>query len=284
MTELIWVDVFATGALSGNQLAVIPDASDLSEEQMQAIARETALSETTFVLPSEQSRCDLRFRIFTPAQELPMAGHPVVGAAWVMARRGALGPTATIETGVGPLAVSVSEIGAEMVQATPEHLGSPDLGPVAASLGVQAASDRPSGVWSTGLPQLMLPVASVPELESAEPNGAELGRLGDEQGWIGVSVYAFAEPEAGARAVVRHFAPGAGVLEDPATGSAAGALGACLYADRQDEGGFALTISQGAGLGRPAEIRVRVAPGPVVTVGGRVRPVLSGALDQDAFA
>lgn len=283
MTELVWVDVFPTRPLSGNQLAVVPEAAGLSDHQMQAIARETALSETTFVTRSDEPGCDLRFRIFTPAQELPMAGHPVVGTAWVMARRGALDTTAIIETGVGPLAVTISEIGAEMVQAPPAHVGSPELDPVAASLGVRADHGRPAGIWSTGLPQLMLPVASVSELQRAEPNGAELSRLGEEQGWLGVSVYALVDDRAAARAVVRHFAPGAGVLEDPATGSAAGALGACLSAGRGGDD-LRLTVSQGDNLGRPAEIRVAVSAGPTVAVGGRVRPVLSGSIDQDALS
>ncbi|MDH3226960.1 MAG: PhzF family phenazine biosynthesis protein, partial [Thermoleophilia bacterium] len=85
------------------------------------------------------------------------------------------------------------------------------------------------------------------------------------------------------RASVRHFAPGAGVLEDPATGSAAGALGACLQAGLGGGDDLELTISQGSNLARPAEIRVVVGPGPSVTVGGRVRPVFSATLDQDAL-
>jgi trans-2,3-dihydro-3-hydroxyanthranilate isomerase len=283
VTGLVWVDVFATGPLSGNQLAVVPEADGLSADQMQAIAREMGLSETIFATAASEPGCDLRFRIFTPARELPMAGHPVVGGAWAMARRGAIGSRAVIQTGVGPLEVTVSEIGAEMVQAAPERMAVPDPEPVAESLGITVAVGRPGGVWSTGLAQLMLPVPSIDDLEAAAPDGAALAALGADQGWIGVSIYAITREGPTVEAAVRHFAPGAGVLEDAATGSAAGALGACL-ANGIGRDALRLTVWQGAGLGRPAEIRVDVRPGPVVRVGGRVRPVLTATFDGDALA
>ena len=282
MIELHWVDVFATGRLSGNQLAVIPDARALSAEQMQAIARETALSETTFVTATDAADCDLRFRIFTPATELPMAGHPVVGAAWVMARIGLLGSPARVQTGVGPLEVSPSEIGAEMIQAPARLIGEPDPAPVATSLGVRIDPGRPAGIWSTGLAQLMLPVTSPEELAGARPDGALLAEIGEAQGWIGVSLYTLRNEGSRLVASVRHFAPGAGVLEDPATGSAAGALGGCLASAAG--GDLDLTVRQGAGLGRPSEIRVVVSGGSRVRVGGRVRPVFTATFDPEALA
>ncbi len=284
--RLVWVDVFAARPLAGNPLVVVLDAGGLDAAAMQAVAAELGLSETVFVLPPEGDAA-ARLRIFTPTRELAMAGHPVVGAAWVLRREGRLADAGALETGVGPLAVSADEGGAEMTQAPPAAGPAVDPAPVAAACGVQAAPSPPTRAWSTGLWQLMLPVAGEEELARARPDAARLAALCDEAGWVGVSLYAAAPGGPGtALARVRHFAPAAGVLEDPATGSAAGALGACLAAaGLGDAGGLRLRVVQGLELGRPSELAVRVdapagAPGRV-RVGGRVHLVLEGALAVD---
>jgi trans-2,3-dihydro-3-hydroxyanthranilate isomerase len=135
----------------------------------------------------------------------------------------------------------------------------------------------------------MLAVDGLDELARARPDGAAIAALGNAGGWLGVSIYALEEAAPGrATARVRHFAPGAGVLEDPVTGSAAGALGACLAAGGLAAGGaLELTVHQGAGLGRPGTVDVRVsAPDgrpERVEAGGRVVPVLSGHIGPGAL-
>jgi trans-2,3-dihydro-3-hydroxyanthranilate isomerase len=178
-----------------------------------------------------------------------------------------------------------------MVQAPPRTLGAVDPGPVAAACGVRAAQapPAPAAVWTTALPQLMLAVEGLEDLERARPDGAAIAALGAVGGWLGVSIYAIEEAAPGrAVARVRHFAPGLGVLEDPVTGSAAGALGACLAAAGLGaDGRLELTVRQGAEMGRPGRVAVSVlapAGAPAqVEVGGRVIPVLSGHLTPAAL-
>ncbi|MEW6583233.1 MAG: PhzF family phenazine biosynthesis protein [Actinomycetota bacterium] len=288
MGRIVWVDVFAPRPLSGNPLAVVLEPEDLDTERMQRLAAELGLSETVFVFPPDSPSAAARLRIFTPAAELPVAGHPVVGAAWVMHAAGDMSADGVVETGVGPLRVRVSGQVATMMQATPEAGALVDADEVAAACGVAAAgageAPAPAQVWSTGVPQLMLPVADTEVLAGARPDAAALARLGERDGWRGVSLYTLTGRDAGrVEAQVRHFAPGIGVLEDPATGSAAGGLGSCLAAAGLGDGAaLQLVVRQGAEMGRPGEIAVRVTvQGGVprrVQVGGRVVPLFQGRL------
>lgn len=286
MSRIVWVDVFAPAPLAGNPLAVVLEPDGFDTAGMQALAAELGLSETVFVFPPESPDASARLRIFTPAVELPMAGHPVVGAAWVLHTAGDMGTDGVVETGVGPLRVRVSGQVATMMQATPEAGVEVDAAEVAAACGVRhdAAPPAPARVWSTGVSQLMLAVDGVETLAAARPDGDALARLGARDGWGGVSIYAVTSRSGGrVETRVRHFAPGLGVLEDPATGSAAGALGACLAAAGHGEGdALQLVVRQGEEIGRPSEIAVRVsAPGGVpsrVQVGGRVVPLFQGRL------
>jgi trans-2,3-dihydro-3-hydroxyanthranilate isomerase len=282
--RLVWVDVFAARPLTGNPLAVVLDADAWDSDRMQALAAELGLSETVFVLPAEAPEHVARLRIFTPVRELPMAGHPVVGAAWVLAADGRLAGAGRVETGVGPLGVRVAGQVATMEQAPPQALDEVDPTAVSRACGVEPAPSPPTRVWSTGLPQLMMPVPDVEALAAARPDASALAALSREAGWIGVSLYAL-EASNGRRAEarVRHFAPAVGVLEDPVTGSAAGALGACLAAAGHGDGeALELVVRQGLELGRPGEVAVRVrAPEGVperVQIGGRVVLVLEGRL------
>jgi trans-2,3-dihydro-3-hydroxyanthranilate isomerase len=283
-----WVDVFATGPLSGNPLCVVLDADAWDEAHMQAVAAELGLSETVFVVAPREPAAAARLRIFTPAVELPMAGHPVVGAAWVLHQEGRMTGRGLVETGVGPLEVRVDAQVATMVQARPEMGAEVDAAEVAAACGVTAATAPAARVWSTGVPQLMLPVADEDAVAAARPDGRALAALGRRDGWLGVSVFAVrAEADGRVAARVRHFAPPAGVLEDPVTGSAAGALGACLaHAGMGADGSLEMIVRQGQEMGRPGEVAVRVqAPGGVperVRVGGMVLPVLRGRFVPDA--
>jgi len=287
VTRLAWVDVFAAaGPMSGNPLAVVLDAADWPDARMQAFAAELGLSETTFVLPA-RSDADHRVRIFTPLRELPMAGHPIVGTAWVLHAARRIGGRAVLETGAGDLPVRVEGQVATMDQATPEAGPEVDAAEVGAALGADALPDPPAQVWSTGVRQLMVRVASADALAALRPDHEALARLGERDGWIGVSAYVLPEPADGrVRVDVRHFAPLVGVPEDPVTGSAAGALGACLAAAGIGAAGdLEMVVCQGAGLGRAGEVAVRVASEDGtprrVRVGGRVVPLFEGRVLQE---
>lgn len=281
MSRLAWVDVFAAEAMTGNPLAVVLDADSWSAGRMQAFAAELGISETTFVLAPDAD-ADVRVRIFTPALELPMAGHPVVGTAWVLRSAGMIGEAARIETGAGVLAVRVQGSVATMEQAAPAGGARVDAEEAAAAAGVAVADGPPARIWSTGVPQLML-ATDLASLEAARPDHAALRALAARDGWIGMSVYALTGGE-GDRllARVRHFAPLAGVPEDPVTGSAAGALGACLAAAGMGDadGDLSLVVSQGVTGGRGGEVAVRVRSSGGeprhVQVGGRVVPLFEG--------
>lgn len=284
MSRIVWADVFASAPMTGNPLAVVLEAGDLDATRMQALAAEFGISETVFVMPAASPDHAARLRIFTPRVELPMAGHPVLGAAWVIHTAGDMGSEAILETGVGPLEVRVSGQVATMVQSPPVAGPVVDAAEAAAACGLPADAALAAQVWSTGIPQLMLRVPSTEHLADAQPDGAALAQLGERDGWIGVSLYAITDTKAGAaEAQVRHFAPGAGVLEDPGTGSAAGGLGACLAAEGFGaDGALQLVVRQGIEMGRHSEIAVRVNIDGVVPrrvqVGGRIVALVQGRL------
>lgn len=281
MSRLAWVDVFAAEAMTGNPLAVVLDADAWDPARMQAFAAELGISETTFVMAPDED-ADVRVRIFTPAMELPMAGHPIVGTAWVLRASGRIGEQARIETGAGVLAVRVQGSVATMEQAAPIGGAAVDAAEAAAAAGVAPAEGPPARIWSTGVPQLML-ATDLASLEAARPDQDALRALSARDGWIGMSIYALTAGEGDRlHARVRHFAPVAGVAEDPVTGSAAGALGACLAAAgmADERGDLALVVSQGARGGRGGEVAVRVRSSGGeprhVQVGGRVVPLFEG--------
>lgn len=281
MSRLAWVDVFAAEAMTGNPLAVVLDADTWTAARMQAFAAELGISETTFVLDAREGG-DHRVRIFTPVRELPMAGHPIIGTAWVLRAAGQIGEHAVLETDAGALAVRVRGSVATMDQAPPAAGAEVDAEEAARAAGVRLADGAPAArIWSTGVPQLMLP-ADLDSLEAARPDHDALRALGERDGWVGVSVYAITgSHDDRLLARVRHFAPLLGVPEDPVTGSAAGALGACLAAHGMSSGDdLELVVTQGAGGGRGGEVAVRVrSAGGVpsrVRVGGRVVPLFEG--------
>ncbi len=281
MSGLAWVNVFAAEAMTGNPLAVVLDADGWPASRMQAFASELGISETTFVLQPE-GEGDQRVRIFTPRRELPMAGHPIVGTAWVLRAAGRIGEQARLETGAGLLSVRIRGSVATMEQPTPEARQVVDGAEAAMAAGVELAPVPAARIWSTGVPQLMLPT-DLASLETAAPDHDALSRLGERDGWLGVSIYAVTGGENERLVVrVRHFAPLVGVPEDPVTGSAAGALGACLAAaGMSDEtGGLEMVVSQGIEGGRGGEVAVRVqsvdGEPRRVQVGGRVVPLFEG--------
>jgi trans-2,3-dihydro-3-hydroxyanthranilate isomerase len=295
--RFVQVDVFTERVLAGNPLAVVFEAGGIDERAMQAIAREMNCSETTFLLPPTRPECAARVRIFTPAREVPFAGHPTIGTAWVLATEGLLPKGTTrfnLEEGIGPVEVTLegdprrpsllwmrhgeARFGPEL----------PDRAGFARALGLEAAdllAGQPVRSGSTGNTFLYIPLRDretvdrarldVPALLAAQGEGPNLG------------VFVFApdpDPRAG-KVYSRMFAPHtSGVPEDPATGSASGPLGAYLVerglvapAETVD-----IVSEQGTRMGRPSFVRIRIGMrgGRIneILVGGTVVPVIDGRL------
>jgi trans-2,3-dihydro-3-hydroxyanthranilate isomerase len=266
------VDVFCERPLEGNQLCVVTDPGDLDGETMQGLAREIGFSETTFVTDASGDRYAMR--IFTPGQELPFAGHPTIGTAFVLASEGRITTPATqvVEAGEYPVEADVAAGRARMQQLPPtfgEAFEDRDLAARAAGLEpAEIRDDAPMQVVSTGLPHLMVPVRDPATLRRAVRDAALVERVCRTTG--GESMYLFAETEDGVTA--RMFDWETGIGEDPATGSAAGPLGA--YLSRHGLAGMPGTvrIRQGEQVGRPSLLRVEVTAGAdswrVVVEGG----------------
>jgi trans-2,3-dihydro-3-hydroxyanthranilate isomerase len=301
--RFIQVDVFTDTPFGGNPLAVFPDAAGLTTEEMQRIAKEMNLSETTFVLPPRASDADFRVRIFTPVRELPFAGHPVVGTHWVLAHLGRVPlreplTRVTFELGVGALPGDLHVIDGQvarvvMTQDRPTfHALLGDVADLASGLGLppQAITETglPVQVVSTGVPQMMVPIRSLEEvqrLDAGELNVNALNRVCRALGTECVMVFTFETEQPDATVHVRMFAPLLGVPEDPATGSANGALGAYLVqhaAVPRTEPTVHVISEQGAELSRPSTLYVEVdhvAGRPIaVRVGGQVAPVIEGLI------
>jgi len=245
-------DVFTRTPLAGNQLGVFTDARGIPEAQLQALARELNFSETTFVYPPEAGG-HVRMRIFTPRAEVPFAGHPTLGTAFVLAAPLQL-VEIRIETGRGIVPVRLEREGARIVFGRMEQ-PLPSIEPFAradellAALGLDR-SELPVELYDNGLRHVYVALASTDAVAALRPDRARLSSLG------GVGVNCFAGD--GARWKTRMFAPEFGVDEDPATGSAAGPL--ALHLARHGRIGFGdeIEIAQGAEIGRPSTLYARV--------------------------
>ena len=263
------VDVFTETPLTGNPLAVFTNGSGVPEERMAALARELNLSETVFLLPAEQGGT-ARARIFTPRRELPFAGHPLIGAAYVLGRSVPLAEI-HLECPVGVITVTVERDGGFVTSCTmtqPE----PRLRTIETPVGLAAAlaSEIVGDVVeaSNGPSFLLVPVADV---DAVRPDTSALQHISEH------GVYVFEPPRRG-EARVRLFAPNLGITEDPATGSAAGLLGVHLLSTGAIERGE-LLLRQGAQIGRPSLLRVYVNPGEPPRVGGACVPVARGSFE-----
>ena len=252
------VDVFCERPLEGNQLCVVPDPGDLDGATMQALAREIGFSETTFVTEAVGDRYAMR--IFTPGQELPFAGHPTIGTAFVLASEGRITSPATqvVTAGEYPVEVDLVAGRARMQQLQPvfgDVFADRDLAARAAGLGPSdLRDDVPMQLVSTGLAHLLVPVRDLETLRRAARDEARVGEVCRAPD--GESMYLFAETPDGVTA--RMFDWEHGVGEDPATGSAAGPLGA--YLARHGLAGMpgAVRIRQGEQVGRPSLLEVEV--------------------------
>jgi len=246
-------DVFTDTPLQGNQLAVFTDARELPEESLQRVARELNLSETVFVYPPEAGG-HVRLRIFTPTVELPFAGHPVLGTAFVLAAPLQLGEI-RLETGVGIVPVTLERdesgriVSGRMEQPLPSVEPYEAEADLLAALGVER-SELPVEVYDNGLLFVYVALASEADVAALRPDP---GRLGELPAVLGVNCFA----GEGSRWKTRMFAPGGGVPEDPATGSAAGPLAVHLARHGRIAFGEEIEISQGAEVGRPSTLYAR---------------------------
>ena len=300
--RLRWVDVFSERALAGNPLAVVLDADRLSTTEMQAIARETNLSETTFVLPAEKREHVAKVRIFTPHVELPFAGHPTVGTGWVLLDEGLVGrdaPAFTLEEGVGPIPVRIDRGGTSLVL----WMSHPavkfgdvieERQDMAAALGLTAADllpNVPMQVVSTGLPFLYVALRDASAVDRAVSSGDALTLVLDPHGLPPVFLFAAVRPD---RLYSRMFGPHSAtrIAEDPATGSASGPLGAFAvrYSLIPAAAHVSIVSEQGTKMGRQSFIRILLEyqadaelPSRIV-VGGSVVPVMTAELSVSGLA
>jgi trans-2,3-dihydro-3-hydroxyanthranilate isomerase len=291
------VDVFTDRLFGGNPLAVFADGKRLSAKQMQSIAREFNLSETVFVLPPDDPKHTRKVRIFTPAQELPFAGHPTIGCAFTLASIGAIDLAEgeneiVLEEGVGPVPVSVTVTDGKPVFARLTAAAMPEFGPpppsreqIAECLGLKprevgTGDAEPMGV-SCGVPFLFVPLRNSRAVARAEANQpAWRKHMGDY--WAQqIYLFSFDTRERGAQIHARMFGPEVGVVEDPATGSAASALAGYLAKlEGAQEGTLRWIVEQGIEMGRPSllEVQCELSKGKVtsVQVGGSAVMVSEG--------
>ncbi len=277
------VDVFTNVPLEGNPVAVFTQAAGLSDELMQRIARELNLSETVFLFDGPDGAdgsdgADARARIFTPATELPFAGHPVLGAAFVIGELHGL-QRVRLQTGAGVISLELSRrdgevVYGEMDQPLPVWQPFDRAAELLSALGIER-SELPLEVYENGPLHVFVALESRGAVAALSPDLGELKRLGP----IGVNCFS----NAGTEVKTRNFSPGLGVAEDPATGSAAGPLAVHLARHGRTQFGEWVEIRQGEEIARPSVLRavaegsseqlqrVRVGGGAVVVAGGAYR-------------
>lgn len=299
MAAYLHYDVFTSTPFEGNQLAIFTDARGMDAERMQTLAREMNFSESTFLLPAETPGTDIRMRIFTPGGELPMAGHPTIGTTFALADTGVIPggqERFVFGLGVGPTPVELTWSGprldfAWMDQQTPvfREPASPASG-ILTAIGLHRdalAEGLPIEEISCGVPYICVPLASREAVDAAEPDLGVLRGLRSAFRDGHNAVFLFAVEPAGSEvtAYSRMFAPGLGVPEDAATGSASGPLGCYLVAhELVPESNWTSMVSlQGVKMQRPSRIHIRItakAPQAVtrVQVGGRAVKIGEGRI------
>ena len=265
----------------------------LAAETMQAIAKEMNFSETTFLLPAETPGTDIRMRIFTPAEELPTAGHPTIGTTFALARAGVIEPGRkqyVFGCGIGPVPVALSWKGEDlrfawMTQSLPtfgDAMAEPGRTAAALSLSAAAIADHPVQVVSCGVPFLFVPLTKRSAVDGVKVNNTGLDELLRATNPVAHGVFVFSTEPGDAPATVysRMFAPELGVVEDPATGIASGPLGCYLVrhklvpADKADS----MISLQGAKMGRPSHVHISIGveQGEITSVRVGGEAVLAG--------
>ena len=294
-------DVFTEQPFQGNQLAVFTDARGLTTAQMQALANEMNFAESTFILPAETSGTDTRMRIFTPGREMPMAGHPTIGSTFALAHAGVIAVRQerwVFGLNVGPTPVALDWRDGVVTRVWMDQGRAEFRAPLVAGEVVVEALQADRAAWTaTALPVLegscgaayfYVALASRAAVDACAPDTTAMGALASAFGEAHVGVFVFSAEAAadGATVYSRMFAPEAGVVEDPGTGSATGPLAAYLV--RHGIVPMAarghITSLQGVKMGRPSWISARVeasAPSEVsrVHVGGAAVRVGSGVIE-----
>ncbi|MGE5096684.1 MAG: PhzF family phenazine biosynthesis protein [Betaproteobacteria bacterium] len=273
------LNVFAReGRLTGNPLCVFEDGQGLSDAQMQALARQFNLSETTFILPS--TKATARVRIFTPAYEMPFAGHPTLGTAHVvrsLAEQEVSDVTLEMKAGIIPVSSSGNRWTLSANAARWREV-SESRAELAQILGLQAADIVERPLWvNAGKEQLVVPVRDAAAVDRARPRGDAFSRLKSEDGQSMAYVFADAGDASGQVHARFFFPSGAAILEDPATGSACANLGGWFTAMRPGAD-VRRTISQGEAVARPSTLYLAVTGG-AIRVGGDVIELARGMLE-----
>lgn len=278
----VTLDVFTDIRFGGNPLAVFTDARGLSDQQMQSLAAEMNLSETTFILPPQDAANTARVRIFNRTAEMPFAGHPSIGTGWVLSQAGR-GAELRLEVPAGIVAVSATTEGATIAAPRPLALGEKlpvEIVAACAGLGladIVVAAHAPIEA-SVGVAFVFAEVTAqaltraAPDLAAFRQAAADYPHFGDR-----LSLHLYAHDGEG-RLRARMFAPNSGTVEDPATGSANATLAALLLSLSKHDAG-AWDIVQGVEMGRPSRLRAaaqRTPAGVTATVGGGCVPVLRG--------
>jgi len=301
--EIKQVDAFTSIPFGGNPAGVMPQADGLTVEQMQKIAREMNVSETAFVSAPEHEGADYRVRFFTPKNEVPLCGHATIATFFLLGQEKRITPSAssvtvTQQTGAGILPVDI-EFDRDLVkrvmmtQSQPQFRVCPlSRNAVAATLGVPSEEIAPEGMplelAYTGLWHLIVPVLHMETIEEMSPNLVELAQLNHQMGVHTTHVFSMGTLHSESTLHGRDFAPAVGISEDPATGTANGALGAYLLKNGI-VGGSQLIVDiiaeQGYEIGRPSTVLVEVTrAGAEITrvrVGGTAITVLEGEIVVD---
>jgi len=266
-------DVFTDQPLLGNQLAVFTDARGLETSQMQAIAKEMNFAESTFILPAEEPGTDIRMRIFTPQNEMPMAGHPTIGSTFAMAKTGVITPDSkrfVFGLNIGPIPVDLEWLDGNLSFAwMTQKL--PTFGPpvdrradVAAALGLDEhdlAPGLPVQQVSCGLAFVFVPLRDHATVDRAVSDAGGFKRLARSTGLdLPIFLFSIGAPSPSDTVYSRMFAPDFGIVEDPATGGASGPLGCYLVRHGVVSGDAAKRIvsRQGVAMGRSSEIHVSI--------------------------
>ena len=282
------VDVFTDKPLGGNQLAVFHTPGQLTPNQMGAIAREMNFSETTFIFPAKSAGASARVRIFTPVEEIPFAGHPALGTAFVIATRSKKRlDNLTLELGVGAIAIDIERHG-NKIQSLTMHQPLPVFGSAlqnreqaARALGVTADDILGGGVVSNGLDFLIVEATTLQAVQNARCNIEDAIKVIKRHNVHAIYIFARLQGR-GPNVHARLFTPASSVVEDPATGSAAGAVGGYLARILKFPMKLRLTIEQGIEIRRASLISVDVNSerGTIegVAVSGKVAPVGEGVI------
>lgn len=283
--QALLVDAFADEPMAGNPAGVVPDASDLADDQLRAIASELGATETAFVLPSDDA--DRRLRYFSPETELDHSGHAAVAAHAALFERGVIDDgTHTVETDAGILDVELIEDGTVWLEQDDASVRQVDVSheEAAEALGIDVATlrdvgaDVPISRASTGVPTLLVPINYFEHLSNVDPDGAAVAELCERADCESLSAFTFDTLDGEATVHVRRFDPSTGGREEPATGTAAGALSAYLRRHDAMDGEFdEILVEQGHFLDRPGTVRVET-DGDEVRVGGRGVTTFDGSL------